>query len=263
MVRRTDPKDDDWQYVKDAKKRKQIQDRLAQRARRQRLRKAKLESTSQSRDDPTTQTRTPISSESNSSADEHLRDTAQLLISDNEALSLIATSSTDVVDQALESWGINPRPEDLVLDNPSAGILDLTDPSNLSTSIFAMISPLAQPNHPFTVVSALYINGEILGIPCSTACSSRTPAPTPSIPLPLHPTETQRLIVHPRWVDRLPFPKMRDNLITLQGVLDEEDFIRDIFTMPSWTITPGRACWDPRAWKMEKEWAGKWGWLMF
>ncbi|RYN43833.1 hypothetical protein AA0113_g5551 [Alternaria arborescens] len=34
MVRRTDPKDDEWRNVRDAKKRKQIQDRLAQRARR-------------------------------------------------------------------------------------------------------------------------------------------------------------------------------------------------------------------------------------
>jgi hypothetical protein len=34
MARRTDPSADDWRNVDDAKKRKQIQDRLAQRARR-------------------------------------------------------------------------------------------------------------------------------------------------------------------------------------------------------------------------------------
>jgi len=34
MARKTDPSEDDWRNVEDAKKRKQIQDRLAQRARR-------------------------------------------------------------------------------------------------------------------------------------------------------------------------------------------------------------------------------------
>lgn len=56
---------------------------------------------------------------------------------------------------------------------------------------------------------------------------------------------------------------MRDSLIKLQGVLDEEEIVRDIFTMPSWTIIAGRASWDPKAWKIEKEWAKKWGWLMY
>jgi hypothetical protein len=105
--------------------------------------------------------------------------------------------------------------------------------------------------------------------------------------------------VHPRWYDRLPFPRMRDSLIKLVGVVDEEELLRDLFTMPvsvdlfcyrwggwegrgvvsrmsgvctdllqSWTIeTEGRrgwesASWDPRAWRMEAEWEVKWGWLM-
>jgi hypothetical protein len=70
-------------------------------------------------------------------------------------------------------------------------------------------------------------------------------------------------------MDRLPFPRMRDSLIKLIGAIDEEDLLRDLFTMPSWRIEPsvrGRgmeAAWDPRAWKMEREWAVKWGWLMY
>jgi hypothetical protein len=38
--------------------------------------------------------------------------------------------------------------------------------------------------------------------------------------------------VHPRWYDRLPFPRMRDSLIKLVGVIDEEELLRDLFTMP-------------------------------
>lgn len=74
---------------------------------------------------------------------------------------------------------------------------------------------------------------------------------------------TQRLVMHPRWIDRLPFPRMRDSLIKLQGVINEEELIRDLFTMPSWTIVEGGASWDPRGWMMEEFWAKKWGWLMF
>jgi hypothetical protein len=48
----------------------------------------------------------------------------------------------------------------------------------------------------------------------------------------------------------------------LGGVVDEEELCKDFFTMPSFTIEVGYASWDPRAWRMEKEWEGKWGWLM-
>lgn len=156
---------------------------------------------------------------------------------------------------------MGPSPDQLLDYDPSDE--SLIDPMIYKAGQFAPLSPLAQPNLPFTVFSALFINGQMLGIPCSTSHINRTPAPKPSVPLPLHATETQRLVMHPSWFDRLPFPKMRDSLITLQGVLDEEEIVKDLFTMPSWTIQAGRACWDPRAWKMEKEWSTKWGWLMF
>jgi hypothetical protein len=59
---------------------------------------------------------------------------------------------------------------------------------------------------------------------------------------------------------------MRDSLIKMIGAVDEEEFLEDLFTMPSWRIeTRGRgdsAAWDPGAWRMEEEWMGKWGWLM-
>ena len=156
--------------------------------------------------------------------------------------------------------GFDSQSDSMDLDLSNNIYFDLWMQSTMQA--YRKFSPLAQPNHPFTVFSALYINGELQGIPCATTYSARTPSPTPSIPLPLHPTEMQLMIVHPRWIDRLPFPRMRDSLIKLRGVVDEEEILKDIFTMPSWTITPGQACWDPRAWKMEKEWAGKWGWLM-
>lgn len=70
------------------------------------------------------------------------------------------------------------------------------------------------------------------------------------------------MIVHPRWIDRLPFPKMRDRLIELRGVVDEEEILGDLFTMPSWRIEEGGESWEPSAWKMEEGWAAKWGWLM-
>jgi hypothetical protein len=54
---------------------------------------------------------------------------------------------------------------------------------------------------------------------------------------------------------------MRDNAINLSSFIDEEEFERDLFTKPSFSIRPGAASWDPTAWKMEKSFAQKWGFL--
>jgi hypothetical protein len=202
-------------------------------------------------------TRGPITPPTDSSPETHLPN-----IPDDQALSTTATSrlllpSPDgTIDPTLPSWSSGPL--DFGLTNNVYMKPWLT--STLSSTTTP--SPLIRQPQFFTVFSAMYINGELQGIPCATGYASRTPFPKPTIPLPLHPTETQLMVVHPRWIDRLPFPKMRDSLIKLRGVVDEEEILKDIFTMPSFRIEGGGESWDPRAWVMEKEWEGKWGWLM-
>ncbi|KAF1361078.1 hypothetical protein EJ07DRAFT_164671 [Lizonia empirigonia] len=182
MVLRTRPEEDDWQNVKDAKKRKQIQDRLAQRAR-----------------------------------------------------------NTNLNERTLADPDLLPNNLHLPLPSPNKSNLQL----------------------PLTVFTALFMNGQILSLSCSTILASKSAPPTAAVPIPLRPIASQLTTVHFQWIDRLPFPKLRDSLIRLQGVVDLEDFLNDIFTMPSFEIRAGAACWDPRAWSMESEWARKWGWLFF
>ena len=69
-------------------------------------------------------------------------------------------------------------------------------------------------------------------------------------------------ILHIPWIDRFPFPAMRNNAITLScDGFDEEDFFRDIFTQESFDIKPGFHSWDPAAWVMVETFRRKWGYL--
>jgi hypothetical protein len=103
----------------------------------------------------------------------------------------------------------------------------------------------------------------VLGIPCSVVIPAKSSPVGPDVPLALHPTELQLITVHSPWIDRFPFPKMRNSLISLSGVINDEEFVRDMALMPSFEIVPGRMPWDPRAWKIQKPFADKWGYLFF
>ena len=56
------------------------------------------------------------------------------------------------------------------------------------------------------------------------------------------------MTIHPTWIDHFPFPRMRDNLINAISLVEEEDFLRDLFCMASFDIKRGRELWDPNAW---------------
>ncbi|KAF9694118.1 hypothetical protein EKO04_007801 [Ascochyta lentis] len=256
MVHRTRPEDDNWQTVKDAKKRKQIQDRLAQRARRRRLREVKLG------DSTSTRHTTSRTSDNELSPIDHVHNASELAIIDLTCKN-ISTSSPEVLNSTMSSWQITDLDLPELDSNPNDA--SLSDPDLLPNNLH---SPLPSPADlqlqlPLNVFTALFMNGQILSLACSTLLASKSLPPTPSIPVPLRPTASQLHTVHFQWIDRLPFPKLRDSLIRLQGVVDLEEFLNDLFVMPSFEIRAGAACWDPRAWSMEGGWARKWGWLFF
>ena len=101
-----------------------------------------------------------------------------------------------------------------------------------------------------------------MGLTCGTVVPAKSP-PCPEIPEPLRPTALQLTTIHARWIDRFPFPKMRDNLISLSGIIEEEEFLRDLFSMQSFSIQPSKPGWDPNAWSIGKAFAEKWGYLFY
>ncbi len=112
--------------------------------------------------------------------------------------------------------------------------------------------------------SALVQHGLMQGTSCPEATED---APSPreylSLPEPLRPTPLQLATVHKRWIDRFPFPRLRDNLILLNGLVDLEEFIQDLFGMASLLLRSEvrRATWDPVSWTISPEFGRKWGYL--
>lgn len=102
-----------------------------------------------------------------------------------------------------------------------------------------------------------------MGIPCSIVMVNKTPKFGDELPEPLRPTKLQMTVDHPRWIDRFPFPKMRDNLITLMNIIDQEEFFADLFCLNSFELEPGAAPWDPETWKIGDEFSKKWGYLFY
>jgi Domain of unknown function (DUF3425) len=125
------------------------------------------------------------------------------------------------------------------------------------------IDQRAFPTPQLSVFAALWDNGAILGIACSSEFTWKSKHVASDIPVALHPTPLQQMKVHFTWIDRFPFPQMRDNMITLSGVFNEEDFLEDLFKQPSFTLKPGGLSWDPAAWKIAQEFGTKWGYLFY
>ncbi|KIW06812.1 uncharacterized protein PV09_02492 [Verruconis gallopava] len=208
--------EDDWHGVLDRKKRKQIQDRLAQRARRRRLAEARPSE--------------------NASAWKTTRSKQRSRIrKDNPSPS--ASSDVGTRGNASTISTLQPSLEGLYSCRPVSA------------------------SEGQTFLSALFENGNILGIACGASFPSKSKLAGPDVPPSLRPTLLQLSTVHWQWIDRLPFPEARDEIIIQSSNFNEEEFLWDIFNMPTFTLTPGLRAWDPNAYRMHPQFKSKWGFL--
>ena len=88
---------------------------------------------------------------------------------------------------------------------------------------------------------------------------------TPSYPAHLAPTKLQLTITHHPWIDLLPFPAMRDNILKLGEEYDDwplcYDILEDTSKDYSGLIVWGSP-WDPNSWEVTEEFARRWTWVL-
>lgn len=134
----------------------------------------------------------------------------------------------------------------------------------LSSTSPLPVDQVLLPSDPKTgAIIAVTENGTLLGLTCNGSKFDRS-APQPlTVPDSLYPTPLQLATPHHDWIDRFPFPRMRDNMIILNDTIDVKQILCDFFLMRSFSVRSGGASWDPDAWLISPEFNAKWGYLFY
>lgn len=120
------------------------------------------------------------------------------------------------------------------------------------------------PKFAWPLCAALAYHGLMQGTVCDS-CMDDIQSPTDYLllPAPLRPSSLQLAVKHRNWIDRFPFPHLRDNMILLADRISLDSFVYDLFNIPSLTLRhEGEKCtWSPTSWRMERDFGRKWGYL--
>jgi hypothetical protein len=109
-------------------------------------------------------------------------------------------------------------------------------------------------------LAALLTNKYILAIDCSKLVPAIHIPPSVLTPPALTPTALQESKTHLPYIDFLPFPHFRDNLLRAGDVVQSNEMWNDLISgkLRVWGKTP----WDRRGWEMQEEFVNKWWWVI-
>ncbi|KAJ6134107.1 hypothetical protein N7523_000429 [Penicillium sp. IBT 18751x] len=238
---------DSWIGVTDPKRRRTLQNRLNQRSRRKRQRAAK---TGISRSSP------PLASDIASM----ILDTLRILGQDTDDAKLILQQLEAILTTQAERMGASPL-VDLRLNVTRLNVLRALH-SNLEILGYSSSAIQDDAQSLFTVLGPSQASETLGG----------------KLPPALTPTLIQCTIPHHPWLDLIPFPRMRDNLILAQDLIDDDQLCRDMCgqrPLPSSSKTLNRGSgigetgvlvwrnpWDPSGWEVTETFIKLWGWAI-
>ncbi|KIW37786.1 uncharacterized protein PV06_09775 [Exophiala oligosperma] len=231
-----------WYGVQDPKKRKQIQDRLAQRARRKRIAEANKNNEKAIVISPRSSKHVTIAPQRHpeSCSSTCIETNASTIITDSQ---LGHSVSSPHLPNCPQTYNIMPH-----------AVIPL---KRFPLPVDHLL--LVHPSRSALV--AFEDNGHRMGIGCACVGLVRSWRQSPDLPAVLQPTPLQLTTPHSIWIDRMPFPRMRDNIILLAHMIDLEDFYVDLLTKESFEFKDGSAPHNPAAYRIDPTFRAKWGYL--
>jgi hypothetical protein len=129
----------------------------------------------------------------------------------------------------------------------------------------------------FNIFRALVSNCKDLGIAVHDTLVDESVSPFPNsaqppinslrLPAALWPTTLQKQIPHHPWIDTLPIPRMRDNLLQAKDAYNEEGLCTDLIGHGN-NASSGIGMviwgepWDPAGWEVTEPFLQHWGWTI-
>jgi hypothetical protein len=115
--------------------------------------------------------------------------------------------------------------------------------------------------HSTTTIAAMLANAYILGVPCDRPQGrSIFIHPNLIVPQSLTPTPLQSTLPHYPYLDLIPIPSLRENLLKANEIIDVHEMWQDLSAgeVQVWGNTP----WEEAAWEIGERFATKWWFLM-